>query len=168
MNNISNYAKWESAFNACRTRQDYWQYYISHISNEDNPFRDKALEKVELFNSYKKELDECNSVEDIERYVLKYIDSDNEYLPEAKTRIAELSKYNTSRWGVYRLLCGILCFLLAIGCLFIVLAIEGTSNSILALIGLISMGGILLFTCGGIWLIYQGIIILKNNLSYEH
>lgn len=161
---LTEYQEWEKWFNSCKTRDDYFRYYVNNSTIKENPFADKALKKLELFKVYEEELDSCSdSIKALENYVLKYIDSDNPYLQEAKDRIAELSKTNTPRWGVYSILLGLLCFLFAVACIFIILAVDGTSNSILALIGLLSMAGTGLFSFGGIWLIINGVIVIKNH-----
>lgn len=162
--NSTSLNKWRDEFNACRIREDYRRYYISYINCENNPFRDLALKKVELFNSYKEELDECSNVKELENYVLKYIESDNPYLQEAKNKIAELSKLSTPRWGIYRIISGVCCLVIALILVFLLLELDGTSNNILALIGILSLCGMILFTIGGIWLILRGIKILRNFL----
>lgn len=160
--NFELFAQWRNEYHACRSRDDYRRYYISYINCEDNPFKDRAIEKVELFNLYKNELDQCNSVKDLENYVLKYLDSDNPYLREAKTKIAEASKLSTPRWGLYRIIGGICCFVLAFLLFFFVKELSGTANGILGLIGFLSVCGIILFTICGIWLILKGAKNLKN------
>ena len=69
---LTEYQEWEKWFNSCKTRDDYFRYYVNNSTIKENPFADKALKKLELFKVYEEELDSCSdSIKALENYVLK-------------------------------------------------------------------------------------------------